>query len=121
MTVLAQSFFTLVRRHLVAFTFFSVWHDVVNYKGLLTIIVSVYLVDGGGLLHLVHEHLSGLESRNLVLGDNDDSVLADVAGGLLRTGLHDEATKSAKVNILAISQRILYSALTISALVIVFV
>jgi hypothetical protein len=29
-TVLAQSFFTLVRSHLVAFAFFSVWH-VINY------------------------------------------------------------------------------------------
>ena len=35
------------------------------------------------LLHLIHEHLSGLESRNLVLGDNDNGVLADIAGGLL--------------------------------------
>ena len=26
-----------------------------------------------GLLHLIHEHLGGLESRNLVLRDNDDS------------------------------------------------
>ena len=102
MTVLAQSFFTLVRRHLVAFTFFSVWHDVVNYKGLLTIIVSVYLVDGGGLLHLVHEHLSGLESRNLVLGDNDNSVLADVAGGLLSALLHDEAAKTTEEHVVTL-------------------
>ena len=27
MTILAQSFFTLVRSHLVAFTFLSVWHS----------------------------------------------------------------------------------------------
>jgi hypothetical protein len=27
MTILAQSFFTLVRCHLVAFTFLSVWHS----------------------------------------------------------------------------------------------
>ena len=35
------------------------------------------------LLHLIHEHLGGLESRDLVLGDNDNGVLADIAGSLL--------------------------------------
>ena len=78
MTVLAQSFFALVRCHLVAFAFLSVRHIskmlIVNY---------VMLSTTGELLHLIHEHLGGLESRDLVLGDNDDSVLADIAGGLL--------------------------------------
>lgn len=36
-----------------------------------------------GLLHLLHEHLSGFEGRNLVLRNDDNGVLADVAGGLL--------------------------------------
>ena len=92
-TVLAQSFFALVRCHLVAFAFLSVRHIskmlIVNY------------------VMLIHEHLGGLESRDVVLGDDDDSVLADIAGGLLRAGLHDEAAKTTQANILAISERIL--------------
>ena len=38
---------------------------------------------GSESLHLIHKHLSRLEGRDLVLRDNDDGVLADIAGGLL--------------------------------------
>ena len=78
MTILAQSFFALVSCHFVAFTFLSVWH----IRKML-VIMKCGMSLSVRLLHLIHEHLSGLESRNLVLGNNDNGVLADIAGGLL--------------------------------------
>ena len=59
-------------------------------------------------LHLLHEHLSGLEGGNLVLGNDDSLVLRDVASGLLRTSLHDEATKATKIHVFTIGERILH-------------
>ena len=39
MTILSQTFFTLVRSHLVAFTFFSAGHCCVTLKGLMNVLV----------------------------------------------------------------------------------
>ena len=59
------------------------------------------------LFYLFHEHLGRLEGWNLVLWNDDCRVLGNVAGCLLRTGLNDEAAKSAQVNVFAVCKRVL--------------
>ena len=96
MSVLAQAFLTLVRGHLVPLMLLSVRHNIYNLKGFL-------------VAHLGNERLGRLESRNVVGGDDDGGVLGDVAGGLLRTGLHGKATKSTEIDILTIRQGVLHA------------
>ena len=102
MTVLAQAFFAFVSGHLVAFSFLSAGHFTLSLE------VNIDYVRckefRNCLLHFLHEHLCGLESGNLVFGDNNGGVLRDVAGSLLRTYLDDEAAETAEVNILAVSE-----------------
>ena len=56
------------------------------------------------LLEVFHEHLGGLESGDLVLGDDDGGVLGNVTGGLLRAGLDDEAAETAQVDGFAVGE-----------------
>ena len=55
-----------------------------------------------GLLNSVHEGLGRLESRNLVGGDGDGLVLADVAAGLLSSRPDDEASEASQIHVLAL-------------------
>lgn len=57
--------------------------------------------------YIFDERLGGLESGHLVFGDDDGSVLGDVACCLLLAGLHDEAAEAAEIYILAVSHGIL--------------
>ena len=88
MSVFAQTFFTFVRRHFMSFFLFTVWHSV-NVIGLTFL-----------FLHTLHENLSGLESGNIMLGNNEGSVLGNIACSLLGSLFQDEATESAEINIL---------------------
>ena len=81
MTILSQALFALVSGHLVTFSFLSAGHldavlELIKY-------CCLKVLSQTGLLHIFHEHLSGLESGDLVLGDDDGSILGDVAGSLL--------------------------------------
>lgn len=87
MTVLSQTFFTLVGSHLMAFSFFSAGHC----KKLLMVNNSLIVSSFDGMsgfvsikvLEVFHEHFRGLEGGNLMLGNDDGGVLGNVAGGLL--------------------------------------
>ncbi len=50
------------------------------------------------LLHGVDEHLSRLESGDVMRGNGHGGLLGDVAGSLLGSVLHDEATETTEVN-----------------------
>ena len=58
------------------------------------------------LFYIFHEHFSRLESGDVVLGDDDCSILGNVAGCFFRTFLDDEATEAAKIYIVAMSERV---------------
>ena len=68
MSVLSQAFFALVSRHLVSLVFFTVWHNIKIFVDFL--------------LNSVHKGLGRLKGRNLVGGDGDGDVLANIAAGL---------------------------------------
>ena len=91
MPVLAQTFFTLVRRHLVTLMLLSVGHIIMNLK-----LFVHYLLD---------EAVSGLESGDVVSGDHDSGLLGDVTGGLLSAMLDDEAAETTKIHILIFGYR----------------
>ena len=93
MSVLAQAFFTLVRRHFVAFVFLSVRHCEYCLNDLFHF-----------LFHILHKSLGGLESGNVVGRDDNGGVLADVTASLLGTFLHDEAAKTTQVDVLALGK-----------------
>ena len=61
--ILAQAFFALVRRHFVAFVFFTVGHNIEILKL---------------FLHSLHKGLGGLERRNIVRRNHDGGVLGDI-------------------------------------------
>ena len=94
MSVLTQAFLTLVRSHLMSLMLLSVGHNNIVLKGFL-------------LADLGDERLGRLECRNIVSRDDDGRVLRDVAGGLLCTGLHREATEATKIDVFSIGQGIL--------------
>ena len=58
-------------------------------------------------LHLHSESLCRLECGDVVLGNDDGSILRDVTSGLLGSLLQDEATKTTEVYILFLNQRLL--------------
>ncbi len=60
------------------------------------------------LLDCIEEHLGGLESRDVVLGDDHRGVLGDIAGSLLSALLEDEATEAAEINVVIGGQSALY-------------
>ena len=95
MSILAQTFFALVGRHLVSLVFLSVRH----FK---TTILLFYT-----LFNVVDESLGGLERRNIVCGDDDGGVLGDVTTSLLSTLFDNEATKATEVDVLAFGERLL--------------
>ena len=92
-SVLSQSFFTLVRRHFMSFLFLSVWHSFTIYRLILKL-----------FLYLVYESLCRLERWNVVFGDSDCLLLVNVTCSLLRSMLDDEATESAQIYRLLIRQ-----------------
>lgn len=72
-TILSQTFFTLVSGHLVTFSFLSAGHFIDNVYWLIVLVV-MYCWERR-LFYLFHEHFRGLECRNLVFGDDDSGVL----------------------------------------------
>ena len=94
MSVLSQSFFALVRRHLMSFLFLSAWHSREYYMLIINFLLSDSLSKG----------LSRLEGGNLVLGNGDGGVLEDVTGSLSGSLLGYEASKTSQVNVLVILQ-----------------
>lgn len=61
------------------------------------------------LFHFFHEHFCGLESWDLVFGNDDSSILGDIAGSLFAAGLYDEASETTEVNVFTVSQRVLHN------------
>ena len=61
------------------------------------------------LFYLGCEALSGLESRNVVLGDRDGRVLRDVTSHLRCTLLDDEATKTTEIINVTVYERTLHA------------
>ena len=92
MSVLSQSFFALVRRHLMSFLLLSAWHDRENYM----LIISLLFPYG------LSKSLGGLEGGNLVLRNCDCGVLEDIAGSLGSSFLGDEATETSQIYILVV-------------------
>lgn len=101
MTVLSQTFFALVRGHLVAFSFLSAGHC--SEKLEVNILVMIFRASAG-LFHLFHEHFGRLESGDFVLGDDDGGVLGDVAGCFFGAYFDDEATEAAEVHVFAVGE-----------------
>ncbi len=60
------------------------------------------------VLYLVHEHASGLECGNLVLGNDDGGVFRNISCCLLATGLHNEAAETTEIHIFAARERLFY-------------
>lgn len=83
--------------HLVALVLFSVRHsfNILVYNVFVCIFnVSELRRQRGYLLNLACEALGRLESGNLMSGNDDGGILADVASGLLSTLLKYKATES---------------------------
>ena len=95
MSILAQTFFTLVSRHLVSLVFLSVGHFITTIRLFYT------------LFNVVDESLGGLEGRNIVCGDDNGGVLGDVTTSLLSTFLDDETTKATEIDVLTLGERLL--------------
>lgn len=57
----------------------------------------------------LNEHGSGLERRNLVLGNDDGGVLGDVACSFGCASLHNKTSKATEKDILSAGERILYN------------
>ena len=57
----------------------------------------------------LQENLGGLESRNVVLGDDDRGFLGNVASRLGCALFEDETAKASEENFVAAGKRILYS------------
>ena len=57
--------------------------------------------------YCLKEHFCGLESGNVVFGDNNRRVLGDVAGGLFCALLEDEAAEAAEIHVLVLREGIL--------------
>ena len=93
-SVLSQAFFALVCRHLVSLVFLTVWHSIK--------IFVVFLLDS------VHEGLGRLEGRNLVGGDGDGDVLANVTASLFSSRLDDEAAEASQIHVLTLSHGALH-------------
>lgn len=55
----------------------------------------------------LEEHFCGLESGNVVFGDNHRRVLGDVTGGLFCALLEDEAAEAAEIHVLFLREGIL--------------
>ena len=95
MTVLSQTFFALVRGHLVAFSFLSAGHFTLSLE------VNIDYVRckefRNCLLHFLHEHLCGLESGNLVFGDNDFSTVSSTTAFSMPVLFEISVTMSALV------------------------
>ena len=100
MTVLSQSFFTLVRRHLMSFLLITVGHSCKYSMGLR---INALVIDG------LHENLGGLEGRNVVLGDDNRGFLGNVAGRLCGAFFEDKAAKASEEDFVAAGERVLYS------------
>jgi len=66
------------------------------------------VISGCVLFEHGRESLCRLEGGNVMLGDNQRGILADVACGLLGAFLHDEAAEAAKKYILATSKGLLH-------------
>ena len=96
MSVLTQAFLTLVRSHLMSLMLLSVRHN--------NIVLKVFL-----FAYLRDESLRGLKGGNFVGRNHDGRVLGNVAGGLLRTGLHRKAAKATEVDIFAIGKGTLHA------------
>jgi hypothetical protein len=65
MPVLAQAFFTLVRGHLMSFSFLPAGHNM---------LVFMLLLNFYSRLNFVHEGLRRLESRNIMSRNDDGGV-----------------------------------------------
>lgn len=63
--VLTQAFFTLVRGHLMSFTFLSARH----------ILLIICLLNPYVIFNLVHKGLGRFEGRNIMGGNNQGSIL----------------------------------------------
>lgn len=78
-TILSQTFLTFVSSHLVAFSFFTAGHFVVTIKKFINKKINSlrdnYMDVFPILFHIFHEHLSRLESGDVVLGDDDGCIL----------------------------------------------
>ena len=57
--------------------------------------------------NLVFEYVCGFESRNIVSRDNECGVLADVACGLLSSGLHDEGAEATGLYVFTVCEAVL--------------
>ena len=95
MSILAQAFLTLVRSHFVSLMLLSVRHNCMVLDCFLT--------------HLCNEGLGRLERGNVVSRNHDGRVLGNVAGGLLRAGLHSKAAEATEIHVLALCHRVLHA------------
>ena len=66
-----------------------------------------------GLVHLLcdflFEAVGGFESRNVVSRDNEYGVLADVAGGLLGSLLHNKRAETTEIHVFAVCEAVLHN------------
>lgn len=100
MSVLSQSFFTLVRRHLMSFFLFSAWHSCKCLNMVCEMCELPELFDVG------HKGFSRLEGGNVVLGDDDGGVFGDVASSLFGAFFEDEATETSQINVFTVGERL---------------
>ena len=99
MTILSQSFFTLVSRHFMTLMLLSVWHS-----GKILWINTLFILL---FLHVHCESLCRLERGDVVLGNDNGCVLRNIASSLLCSLLQDEATEATQIYILLLDERLL--------------
>ena len=104
MTILAQSLFALVSRHLVSFLLFTVWHRSFSLTVLYKYPVPAELC----LFYFSRKDFRRFEGRHLVLGDYYRCVFRDVAGRLGSAFFEDKAAEAAQIDILAALHRCLH-------------
>jgi hypothetical protein len=91
MSVLSQTFFSLMSGHFMSLSFLTTGHSSKDFVCLLKLF---------GFLHSVHKGLAGLEGRDIVSGDGDGFVLGNIAGRLGSSFFDDETSKTSQINVL---------------------
>ena len=88
MSILAQTFLTFVRRHLMSLPFLTAWH---NSKSLTKL-----------FLNYVHKYLCRFERRDIVSRNSHSRILGDVSCGFFGSVLDDEAAETKQINCIAL-------------------
>lgn len=115
-SILSQSFLTLVRSHLVALLFFTVWHNFKCLKIICFVLnfhhcqahvarLAIHCSTAALRFHRIDETFGWLEAGQVVRVNRDGGVLLNVPGGLCRSVLDDKAAETSQINVFLILEK----------------